>query len=493
MYDQFPGVVQPFIWSDRLPEFLHISLALIDVPYGKVAEDFQLVCDRVKTLANAPRFHFNLSDTIKLIAKHPEIWDLIGQTCFKTAFDQLLPLYAPLLGLKPKPREKANPELVMRAFDQILDGRSDVAILGKYMMMRTAHGDRPDPFRIFVYVKKEEILSPENVSSVMASFPPSLGLHGNFDLDWCQQVWLLNYVSIPPIFRQNTQMQEEEHFRTTRVEEHTAKLKLAYEDFRRVQFLAFYSRALDELIIGSVARVCDLSFDVIELVKKHQGEIAELVFRSTLESFIVFSWLMKRKDPELFSRFRDYSTGRERFFGEKMAEQAADEEMKRVAKAVVKKTVKEAGTREINVAAERGDVFDVKIDQMAQEVWGETNSYYMMYKRASDVVHGHWRVITKYHLEKSKNPMHNGLYMHKADPNSYSGVTTAFVALEVAASAMLTALADIDDADVNKLREEVLGLRQGAMEDYAKYSKEMFTARAAEVDDHKAQEDETDA
>lgn len=157
-----------------------------------------------------------------------------------------------------------------------------------------------------------------------------------------------------------------------------------------------------------------------------------------------------------------------------MTQQATDEATKKVGQAVVTKAISEAGTREINVATERGDVFDVKIDVMAEEVWGKDNPYYMMYKRASDVVHGHWRVIAKYHLEKSMNPMHNGLYMHKSDPNSYSGVTASFTALDVATGAMLTALEGIDDPTVNALRERLSELKRSAAEDFLTYSTKMF-------------------
>ena len=83
--------------------------------------------------------------------------------------------------------------------------------------------------------------------------------------------------------------------------------------------------------------------------------------------------------------------------------------------------IKEAGVRDINVATERGDIFDLRIDQMAEEVWGKDNQYYFLYKRTSDVVHGQWRVIAKYHLAKSFNPMHNGLYWYNDNENHYCG------------------------------------------------------------------------
>src|SRR5688572_11602329 len=83
-FDAYPGMILPFSWTDRAPEILHISIALIDHDYQTVKSDFQIICDFVNNKLKKRRFfHFNLSHTIKLIKKDKTYLDEIFKTCFK--------------------------------------------------------------------------------------------------------------------------------------------------------------------------------------------------------------------------------------------------------------------------------------------------------------------------------------------------------------------------------------------------------------------------
>ena len=48
VFDPHPGMVQTFSWSDRIPEFIHISIALIDNDYQTVKNDFYEYLSSVK-------------------------------------------------------------------------------------------------------------------------------------------------------------------------------------------------------------------------------------------------------------------------------------------------------------------------------------------------------------------------------------------------------------------------------------------------------------
>ena len=86
--------MQPFSWSDRLPEILHISIALIDNDYQTVKKDFYRIADFINNKVKSKRkFHFNLSHTIKLIKQDRTILDEIFKTSFKSSFEQILPFY----------------------------------------------------------------------------------------------------------------------------------------------------------------------------------------------------------------------------------------------------------------------------------------------------------------------------------------------------------------------------------------------------------------
>ena len=91
VFDPHPGMVQTFSWSDRIPEFIHISIALIDNDYQTVKNDFYEICDFVNAKVKAKRkFHFNLTHTIKLIRTDATVLEKILTTVFKNAFQNIL-------------------------------------------------------------------------------------------------------------------------------------------------------------------------------------------------------------------------------------------------------------------------------------------------------------------------------------------------------------------------------------------------------------------
>jgi hypothetical protein len=303
----------------------------------------------------------------------------------------------------------------------------------------------------------------------MASFPTLIGIGGNLDVSFCEDMWMHNYLYSMFLPKPDNSKMEEEHFKEMKVEEFSNELKNLYSEFKKINLIAVYPRFIAEINMGFVARICNLTFDIVDFVKCHKGEIADLTFRTTLESFIVGSWLLKKKDIILHQRFRDFSLGKDRLMGEKIVQKATTEKMKKKAKKFIYDAIKDAGRLEIDVASERGDIFDLRIDQMANEVWGEDNEYYYLYKRASETTHGHWRVMAKFHLAKSLNPMHNGLYQYNDNPNRFAGLIPAFKALNIAAAFLLTILDQIESEELSELKKKVKHFKRQAMEEYVKY------------------------
>lgn len=470
VFDPHPGMVQPFSWSDRLPEFIHISIALIDNDYQNIKNDFYEICDFINARTESKRkFHFNLSHTIKLILADNAVLDKILTTVYKDAFQNILAFYQDLFQIPINFEFKPNPQLLLLGFKQILDGRADTSILCKYLMVQYEKNGRPDPFGHFNWDEKEEILEPMNVSSVMALFPSLIGRSENLDLEMCQDIWMHNFIFSPLLPKPDDSQMEEEHYSEMEIDKFRLEFESIYIEFKELNLLAIYPKLIAEINMGFIARVCNLSLDAVDFVKSHKGEIAEMVFRTTLETFIVGSWLLKRKDIELHKRFREYSTGRERFFGQQIAEKATSEEMKKEANKMINKAIKEAGVREIEVATERGDIFNLRIDQMANEVWGEDNMYYFLYKRTSEVIHGHWRVIAKYHLAKSLNPMHNGLYWYNENSNRFAGLIPAFISLQIATEFLISIIADIQGEQIVELQMHLEDYRKRLWEQYMAY------------------------
>lgn len=460
-FDPHPGMLQPFSWSDRLPEVLHISMALIDHDYQTVKTDFYRIADLINEKKKLSRkFHFNLSHTVRLIKQDPTILAEIFNSSFKASFEQILSFYNKILEINLDYEIKRNIKLLFLGYKHILDGRADTSILSKYIMVQYEQSGRQDAFNLFNWNTKEEILEPMNVSSVMSLFPPSIGLSENLDLEFCQNIWMYNYSISPLMPKPDDSNEEEKHFNEMNVEELSDEFKELYSQFKKLNLLAVYPKLIAEINMGFIARICNLSLEAVDFVKVHKGEVAELVFRTILETFIVGTWLLKKQDAKLHQRFREFSTGRQRFFGEQIAEKAPNEEMKNEAEKMIDDTIKEAGVRHFEVATERGDIFELNISQMATEVWGEDNHYYFLYKRSSEVVHGHWRVISKYHLAKSYNPMHNGLYWYNDNPNRFAGLVPAFTCLGLAVEFLITILKDIESEQTKELTDKITDLKE---------------------------------
>ena len=460
VFDNYPGMIQSFSWSDRIPEFLHISIALIDNDYEVVKGDFYKIANFVNEKINLnPKFHFNLSHTLKLISEDNAILDEILKTSFKDAFQQIIlfynDLFHDLLNLTINIECEPDRRKIFLGYKSILNGRSDTSILCKYIMMQYTQNGNPDPFHLFDWETIDIILEKLNVSKVMSTFPPSIGLSENLDLEFCENIWLYNYYFSPAMPKPDDTMIEEKHYAELRIEEFKAEFITLFSEVKKINLLEFYNPFIAEVNMGFIARIGNLSIDTEDLVKIHKGEIAEMVFRVTLETFIVGSWLLTKQDIELHKRFRDFSTGRQRFFGEQILQKAPNDLMKKEAKSIIDDAIAESGKREIDVATEKGDVFDINIMQMSNEVWGEENIYYFLYKRSSEVTHGRWEIIAKYHLAKSYNPAHNGLYFYNDNPNRFAGLIPAFFSLILAIDFLIRILNEINDERYKLLNEKL--------------------------------------
>jgi len=68
VFDKYPNMIQPFSWSNRIPEFIHISMTLVNYDYSIVEKDFFKISDFVnENYVREIKFHFNLSDALKII------------------------------------------------------------------------------------------------------------------------------------------------------------------------------------------------------------------------------------------------------------------------------------------------------------------------------------------------------------------------------------------------------------------------------------------
>tara|TARA_R110002049_G_scaffold2511_6_gene18403 strand:+ start:5031 stop:6509 length:1479 start_codon:yes stop_codon:yes gene_type:complete len=467
VFAKHPDMVQSFSWIDRIPEFVHIAGALIENDFKTVKEDFYKISNYVNDkISSTTPFHFNLTHTLKLIYEIDELRGLINNSCFKNIFEQIILYYSEIL--EPISCEAAEPNhsLLFQAYYNILKGRSDSSIIGKYLMIEYSN-------KGLNFESEKEILEPQNVKSIMAHFPPSVGLSENIDLAKCEEIWMHNYMKGPIVYPPDNIEFEESIYSEIGMESIMDEFKKLYTSFKDINLLAIYSASVAETFMGFIGRICDLSIDIEYLVKNHKCEIAELTIRTVLESFIVFSWLNKRSDPKLIERFKDFSVGKEKLFSEKLVKKVDDKTPidKETAEKIASDAIEKSGLNPIEVATERGDAFDLNIAQMADEVWGSENIYYMQYKRLSDSTHGSWRIIEKYHLTKSLNPIQNGLLWYSDNDKKATGLTPVFFGVMVSLKSMILISQNIDHESIKKLTEDLESFESRVSKIYLNYYK----------------------
>jgi hypothetical protein len=469
-FEPYPEMIQMFSWSERSPEFIHISISLIENDFELVKAEFNRICNLIsEKYCGENEFIFTLSETIKLIKQKDDLLDELTNSLFGNAFKEIIPFYADCFKIEFKFEVKPQPQLLLTGFLQILDGRSTISILSKYLFLQYQQRNGPD-FLGLNSLTESEIIQPKNISRIMSMFP-LLGQSEKFDIEFSKEIWKYNYSYSPLICKPDDTMSEEKQYEEMKIDNFRDEFEGLYTEFKKLNLTAIYPDIIAQVNMGFIARICNLSIDTINFIKTHKGEIAELVYRTNLESFIVGTWLIKRQDPSLYERFFDYSTGRQKFFGEQIIKKTENELVKREIEKFISKTIQESGLNPIEVASERGDIFDLKIDQMANELWGESNEYYFQYKRFSEVTHGHWKVISKYHLEKSYNPMHNGILWYNENPNHFAGLLPAFKSLLISVEFLVTVLNDINATQTEELKNKLLNLRERIVEQWTVYFK----------------------
>ena len=470
--EKFPHGVQSISWIDNLPELLHISIATIESDYEKVRNDYITLYNQIKDkYALDGDFVFNLTHAIRLIKEHPEILELISKTCFKNAFHIILFMYKPLLNINIDWGRPPHAHLFLNGYKKILDGRSSNTIICKHIMIQSQHL-RKEPLLEWIYLKTpKEILNPMVVSNIMAMFPIILGTNPNIDTNLCRAMWEYNYAVIPFKTKPDRLMETKAEFEETKVNEHLRLFKSLYKSFKKINYLLYDHEYVAEVKMGFIARVSDLGIDVVGLLKKHKGEIAELVIRTQLESLIVGAWLLKRNDIEQYTRFREFSAGKQKYFSDWFKKRATSPEMEEQADKIASSALKDAGLNSRDVAIERGEAFDLNIAQMAEEVFGKDNIYYVLYKRGSEVIHGHWRVMAKYHLSKSIMPTHNNLRKYNENPNKYAGVVPAFSALIISTDFIMMNLTHLDKKRHEALYTKAYNLKKVLLKTFKEYYK----------------------
>ncbi|MCA1480764.1 DUF5677 domain-containing protein, partial [Bradyrhizobium sp. NBAIM08] len=184
-----------------------------------------------------------------------------------------------------------------------------------------------------------------------------------------------------------------------------------FEGIKKIELIDVFSRSVAEIMMGFIARQQYLFQKVIEQEERHEGEIAESTLRLLYENRLKFLWLITKKDGKALKQYREYKVGREAYFVEYMKgvtqkKKKQDNRLNQMSDQL-KEAMQSEGIDEYKLAIEKGDAFELNIGQLAADLGDDESIIYTsIYKRTSDIIHGNWRILEKYHLEKSINPAH---------------------------------------------------------------------------------------
>lgn len=190
-----------------------------------------------------------------------------------------------------------------------------------------------------------------------------------------------------------------------------------------------------DVVMGLTCRVWRFMHHIVETSAAGNGEMAEVAARCQWDSVITLEWLMKRDDPELFLRYRTYSAGKakatlERLQGDK-DKYGEQELLERLKRTFQKEIQEDVGIWEKLVNEERGGWTKEGTYQMADDL-SMLTEYETFFRRLSDIVHGTWRSLKRYHLQKCLNPLHGDHYVGWTGATHDAGVTIVHFGIDMA-------------------------------------------------------------
>ncbi|MBW2608496.1 MAG: hypothetical protein JRD05_12780 [Deltaproteobacteria bacterium] len=181
-----------------------------------------------------------------------------------------------------------------------------------------------------------------------------------------------------------------------------------------------------DVVLGLSCRVWRFMHHIIEASATGNGEMAEIAARCQWDSVITLEWLIKKDDPELFKKYRTFSAGKAKAALERLR---GDEDKyggpamaKKLAATFQGEIQEGVGIWEQFMNEERGGWTKEGTRQMAEDL-SKMMEYDTFFRRLSDIVHGTWRALERYHLVKCLNPLHCGHYMGWTGATHDAGVT----------------------------------------------------------------------
>ncbi len=430
--DHTQWLLPPVSWNDSRIEVLHIAIALQNYEPDAIIKDLHYLKQKLAELEI--EYFGNLSILFQTIKSHPDFLLEIRKTVFDKSFKALIATYNTVFDVEvPKGNLLAH-TFIYKAYHECEGRHKDISILCKFIVLKFTIGEGNDPFGILNSNDRQKILAEPTVYQVTAMWLAVIDFSVFVNQNFSAFIWNYNYYNLPFLTRPSEIRKETMNFKKNKINALKEKLTGYFEDFKKIDLLRYLTLGVAEIFMGFVGRQQYLFEKVIEQEERHEGEIAESTLRLLYENRLKCIWLITKKEVEALKQFREYRVGREALFFEHFKEQAAGKEqfesLYQKLSEQLNSVMKEEGIEENQIAIEKGDAFEKNIKEMADDIGGhEPLLYFTVYKRSSDIIHGNWRILERYHLEKSINPAHNGLLRYSTTSEKFAGQLPSFLAL----------------------------------------------------------------
>lgn len=256
-------------------------------------------------------------------------------------------------------------------------------------------------------------------------------------IDWAKEFWKTNW----KLYDCETSIEPE----SMTVKEKTALAKFVKHLESRLQELSkefsevadttdpdLYNPSRYEVLSGIVARSLRAVSVAVHDPHIWSTEHGSGLIRSLIEARIVLAWLLKRNDPELFEKFKDYGRGHLKLLKLHLEEyldkqKQPNPELEGYIKALNEEVNWEISEEFQDIRVDANFAGDTNTRKMADEV-GLTDDYRFIFAPASSAFHGEWPAVDQFALEVCKNPLHKG---HKK-PRKDGGVALGPQLMELA-------------------------------------------------------------
>jgi hypothetical protein len=434
---------RPYDWKEKLPELFLIVGLLEKRSVKEVVGFFQNIRNLVgKNMENGQVLGFGggVSELGELVEKADEaaratIREVVRKIFCGVNLSLLKVLDVPgkkvlcnMMG-KLESAEKDDILVVMRTTAAALHGQSGRATRAKLvqLMLWDPDGEKFhydfERFGKLATGRDDDVLKEDECSSVRATWGCIQGCKDERVTPWAKSFWEFGLDT--PCFS-DTGQKGRDKIRLSREKRSLIdKIDRLWKTIVKSQprhSLLFQG----DVVLGLSCRVWRFMHHIIEASATGNGEMAEIAARCQWDSVITLEWLIKKDDPELFKKYRTYSGGK----AKAALERLRGNEDKYGGQAIAKKLAatfqdeiqEDLGIWEQLMNEERGEWTKEGTRQMAEDL-SKLTEYDTFFRRLSDIVHGTWRALERYHLVKCLNPLHGRHYMGWTGATHDAGVT----------------------------------------------------------------------